>query len=343
MLKAISTITNALGALNYKGTWNASSNTPTLADGTGAKGDYYVTSTAGTQTFGGLQLFFGIGDWIVYNGAVWQRVEGGSDGNFSNVTLTSTDAGATAAPLLDLYRDSATPAASDTIGEIEFNGEDSVGNKQQYAVIHAAIVSPTTTAEGGQLHFETTTSGSSTEKMRIGTSGDVSVLIGNLVISTSGKGIDFSATSSGSGTMTSELFADYEEGTWTPTLIGGTTNPTVTYSLQRAKYTKIGRVATVECYLSWSAFTGGSGQLRLDGLPFTVSSAVPNTSSVGALMNMNGITLTAGRTFGAMQAVGGTTYCVIRNLGSAVTGTNTDISATGATGELGFTISYVAA
>ena len=64
MLKAISTITNALGALNYKGTWNASSNTPTLADGTGAKGDYYVVSTAGTQTFGGVQLFFGTGDWI---------------------------------------------------------------------------------------------------------------------------------------------------------------------------------------------------------------------------------------------------------------------------------------
>ena len=169
MLKAISTITNALGALNYKGTWNALTNSPALADGTGAKGDYYVTSTAGTQTFGGLQLFFGIGDWIVYNGAVWQRVEGGSDGNFANVTLTSTDAGAAAAPLLDLYRDSASPAASDTLGEIEFNGEDSAGNKQQYAVIHGSILSPTSTAEAGQIHFETATAGASTEKMIIGT------------------------------------------------------------------------------------------------------------------------------------------------------------------------------
>jgi hypothetical protein len=169
MLKAISTITNAIGALNYKGTWNASTNTPTLADGTGSKGDYYVVSTAGTQTFGGVQLFFGLGDWIVYNGAVWQRVEGGSDGNFANVTLTSTDAGATAAPLLDLYRDSASPAASDTLGEIEFNGEDSAGNKQAYGLIHASILSPTTTNEQGQLHFETATAGALTEKMIIGT------------------------------------------------------------------------------------------------------------------------------------------------------------------------------
>jgi hypothetical protein len=170
MLKTISSITNALGALNYKGTWNALTNSPTLADGTGAKGDYYVTSTAGTQTFGGLLLFFGVGDWIVYNGAVWQRVEGGSDGNFANITLNSTDAGASAAPLLDLYRDSATPAASDTLGEIEFNGEDSAGNKQLYGLIHGSILSPTSGAEQGQLHFETATGGASTEKMIIGTS-----------------------------------------------------------------------------------------------------------------------------------------------------------------------------
>ena len=86
------------------------------------------------------------------------------------MTLTSTDAGASAAPLLDLYRDSASPAASDTLGEIEFNGEDSAGNKQQYAVIHASILSPTSTAEQGQLHFETATAGALTEKMIIGTS-----------------------------------------------------------------------------------------------------------------------------------------------------------------------------
>ena len=169
MLKTVSSITNAIGALNYKGTWNASSNTPTLADGTGAKGDYYVVSTAGTQTFGGVQLFFGTGDWIAYNGAVWQRVEGGSDGNFANVTLTSTDAGANEAPTLDLYRDSASPTAADTLAEIQFNGEDSAGNKQKYACIHGSILSPTSGSEQGQIHFETQTAGSSTEKMIIGT------------------------------------------------------------------------------------------------------------------------------------------------------------------------------
>jgi hypothetical protein len=86
-----------------------------------------------------------------------------------SLTLTSTDASATAAPLLDLYRDSASPAVSDTLGEIEFNGEDSAGNKQAYGLIHASILSPTSTAEQGQIHFETATAGALTEKMIIGT------------------------------------------------------------------------------------------------------------------------------------------------------------------------------
>ena len=89
--------------------------------------------------------------------------------NALGMTLTSTDAGATASPLLELYRDSATPAASDTLGEIEFNGEDSAGNKQTYGLIHGSILSPTSTAEQGQLHFETATAGALTEKMIIGT------------------------------------------------------------------------------------------------------------------------------------------------------------------------------
>jgi hypothetical protein len=98
------------------------------------------------------------------------NLTGGRSFDALRMTWTSTDAGASAAPLLDLYRDSATPAASDTLGEIEFNGEDSAGNKQQYAVIHASILSPTSTAETGQIHFETATGGASTEKMIIGSS-----------------------------------------------------------------------------------------------------------------------------------------------------------------------------
>jgi hypothetical protein len=94
MLKTISTITNAIGALNFKGTWNASTNTPTLASGVGTKGDYFVVSVAGSTTLDGLSNW-GVGDWATYNGSVWQRVEGGADLNGVNVSFTGTASGPT--------------------------------------------------------------------------------------------------------------------------------------------------------------------------------------------------------------------------------------------------------
>lgn len=78
MLKTVSSFSNIIGALNYKGTWNASSNSPALASGVGTKGDYYVVSVAGTTDLDGID-FWGVGDWAVFNGATWQRVEGGSE------------------------------------------------------------------------------------------------------------------------------------------------------------------------------------------------------------------------------------------------------------------------
>lgn len=89
MLKTVSSIANAIGALNFKGTWNASTNTPTLASGVGTKGDYFVVGVAGTTTLDGISTW-GVGDWATYNGSVWQRVEGGADLEGVNLSVSGT-------------------------------------------------------------------------------------------------------------------------------------------------------------------------------------------------------------------------------------------------------------
>jgi hypothetical protein len=94
MLKTVSSIVNAIGALNYKGVWNATTNTPALASGVGTKGDYYVVSVAGSTTIDGISNW-GVGDWAAFNGAAWQRVEGGADLNGVNLTFTGTASGPT--------------------------------------------------------------------------------------------------------------------------------------------------------------------------------------------------------------------------------------------------------
>jgi len=93
MLKTVSSFATVTGDLNYKGTWDASTNTPTLASGVGTKGDYYVVSVAGTTNLDGVD-FWGVGDWAVFNGAVWQRVEGGTETD-TNVVVFNTLANVT--------------------------------------------------------------------------------------------------------------------------------------------------------------------------------------------------------------------------------------------------------
>jgi hypothetical protein len=90
----------------------------------------------------------------------------------------------------------------------------------------------------------------------------------NVIISTSGKGIDFSATASGSGTMTSELLNDYEEGTWTPVITFGGASVGMVYGDQFGRYTKVGRVVHVQCYVALTNKGTSTGTALVDGLPF---------------------------------------------------------------------------
>lgn len=98
--------------------------------------------------------------------------------------------------------------------------------------------------------------------------------IGDFVVSSSGRGVDFSATANGSGTMTSELLNDYEEGSWSPQYTN-LTPPTTPYTMDvvSAKYTKIGRQVTVNGWIRTTSVNtaGASGALRISGLPYTAA------------------------------------------------------------------------
>lgn len=59
--------------MEFKGSYNATTNSPTLADGTGNAGDVYLVSVAGSQDLGSGSITFAVGDWVVYSGAVWEK------------------------------------------------------------------------------------------------------------------------------------------------------------------------------------------------------------------------------------------------------------------------------
>jgi len=118
-----------------------------------------------------------------------------------------------------------------------------------------------------------TTNGS--ERGLIDSSGNFHLATGNVVMTTSGKGIDFSAnTPDGSGTVGSEVLSDYEEGTWTPVVADARSGGIVgTCTIVSATYTKIGRQVSVEFYIQAIGTAGmtAGNNLTIRGFPFSAA------------------------------------------------------------------------
>lgn len=111
------------GGLDYQGTWNASTNTPTLASGTGTNGYYYVVSVAGSTNLDGI-TDWQAGDWAIFNGTAWQKIDqswataGANDNITSMVGLT----GGISSP--DFIQFDTTATVTDATGKLYYDNAD---------------------------------------------------------------------------------------------------------------------------------------------------------------------------------------------------------------------------
>lgn len=153
-----------VGAANYQGAWNATTNSPTLASGTGTKGYYYVVDTAGSTNLDGI-TDWKVGDWAIFNGTVWEKIDNTDavisvNGQIGAVTLTTanisesgnlyfTAARAIASALTGFSASAGTVAATDTIVQA-FNKV--VGNATALAATVAALTT-SAISEGSNLYF----------------------------------------------------------------------------------------------------------------------------------------------------------------------------------------------
>jgi len=134
-----------VSAMEYKGTWNASTNTPSLADGTGDTGDVYAVSVGGSQDLGSGSITFVAGDWIIYDGATWDKVENSTavasvNGQTGVVVLDTDDVSEGTAQYFtaDRAKDAAGAALTDS-ASIDFTYDS--GLKTITAVVKAASIS----------------------------------------------------------------------------------------------------------------------------------------------------------------------------------------------------------
>ena len=114
-------------------------------------------------------------------------------------------------------------------------------------------------------------SGGSATDLGLGTQASNTLITrgGAVVARFTGDGLTF-----GTDTAAANALDDYEEGSWTPTILGTTTDPTVSYSFQVGEYQKIGNKVTVWLFVKLSSSSGGSGDINIGSLPFNVSNDV---------------------------------------------------------------------
>lgn len=250
-----STINTAIRYLN---------DTSSIYAGAGAANTFTVSSSAN----------------LASGGNNWMDV---SDGY---VTVHSRSTDNLVGPEINLYRDSSSPAAIDTLGRLIFTGNDSTDVQTNYAGVVAVLQSPTNGAEIGDLFFQNMQNGTYTNTaiMR-GATGTLELLQGQL---------KFPATANLS--TDANTLDDYEEGTFTPTIIGTTTAGTGTYTSNDGFYVKIGKLVWVGIQIAMTAHTG-TGNMRVSGLPFSNASINPAFSVWASSMAW-----TAGLQFGAIPS-----------------------------------------
>jgi hypothetical protein len=145
------------------------------------------------------------------------------------------------------------------------------------------------TSSGEGIHITTTNaSGTDTQRLAItcnADSADFIVKDSDIVFGTAGKGICLGVTSN----TDANTLDDYEEGTWTPTYLGGSGNPTVGYAAQIGTYVKIGKFCICSMSLNTSSVSGGSSSsdLYVGGLPFTCSATSGASGGLSTVRTQN--------------------------------------------------------
>lgn len=245
-----------------------------------------------------------------------QLVNTGSTVGYTPFQAISTEAAAAAGPIVETYRNSASPAAADLVGQIDFNGQNSTPAKKTYARQVGRIIDPTAASEDGATDHYAMVAGTLTKMFGVGPNLDLTI----------GQ-IKFPVAQNASADP--NTLDDYEEGTFTPAF--SATGCTFNYASQVGTYTKVGNRATItiQITLAGSGNTLAANPLTITGFPFanadTVSCQFPlfftnTTSSYVALWGQISASTSSAGVVGNTAAA--TTLGSVQNASVALHATN---------------------
>jgi len=200
----------------------------------------------------------------------------------------------------------------DMLGELNYYGADGTNRSLGAQIIVHVDGTPGNDVMPSQIKFKSSPAGSQTptDRLRLRASGDVQIPNGNLVIQTSGKGIDFSATGgpdAGSGSSTSEILDDYERGTFAAEIVQGLGSLSNTFD-NSATYEKVGNLVHIQALIQFGGV--GNGTAVFLRLPYT---HITDTSLGGGVISFTNVSGLTGESCLTLVGQSGQSYCRIKN------------------------------
>ena len=328
-----------LGALTYQGTWNASTNTPTLTSSVGTKGYYYVVNVAGTTNLNGI-TDWQIGDWAVFNGSVWQKIDNTDavtsvNGYTGTVVLTNTDISGFGT--MSTQNANAVAITGGTI-----NGA-TVGASNPAAVTGTTITAATGFVSENYLGLPSlggnlkTNAGTSLLNWDGGGSGNVNIN-GGLNANPANKNVSIAPTGTGTATInpaTTGAMDNMVIGATTPKAITGTTVTATTFSGSGASLTSIPNSALVNSAITINGVSTALGGSALVG---TVTSVA---ATAGTGISVTGSPITTSGTLNITNTAPDQTVVMTSGTGISVTGTYPNFTVTNTAPSSGGTVTSV--
>ena len=286
------------GGLSYQGSWNASTNTPTLVSSTGVNGYYYIVSVAGSTNLDGV-TDWQVGDWAIFNGATWQKID--------QTNLVSSVNGQVGVVSI---------AYADLAGAIPTWNQNTTGTA-------AGLSSTLAIASGGT--GQTTAGAAFNALSPITTTGDL--ILGN--------GTN-SATRLGIGSNGYLLTSDGTTASWAAAPAAGVTSfsaGTTGFTPSTGTTGAVTLSGTLGVANGGTGATTLTGYVKGTGTSaLTASSTIPNTDITGlgtmSTQNANSVAVTGGTingtTVGATTAAAGTFTDLTVNDNSTLGSSNTD-------------------
>ena len=207
-------------------------------------------------------------------------INGGTADDLTSLTVLADGTLKTAdGAILNLQTSDTTVTDGSVLGSVQFKApaEDSGTDAILTGAEISAVAEGTFAGDNNatELVFKTGASEAAAEKMVLSSAGQLKISADNLLFGTANKGIYLGSTSA----TAANLLDSYEEGTFTATLGGSSSNPSSAVTVT-ANYTKIGRLVFVNAAFAGVNTTGSSGGIRVSGLPFTPSPANQMTGNV---------------------------------------------------------------